>query len=59
MGLKGEYTSKLLLGLEKRLKTKVCTCIKKITKMRLMRYRIMKKNGFLTFLGKEGLGWPI
>ena len=34
-GLKGQYTSKLLLGLENRLKTKVFTCIKKITKMRL------------------------
>ena len=41
----------LLLGLENRLKTKVFTCIKKITKMRLMRYRMMKKNGFLAFLG--------
>ena len=43
-GLKGQYTSKLLLGLENRLKTKVFTCIKKITKMRLMRYRIIKKK---------------
>ena len=51
LGLKGQYTSKLLLGLENRLKTKVFTCIKKITKMRLMRYRIMKKNGSLAFLG--------
>ena len=45
-GLKGQYTSKLLLGLENGLKTKVFTCIKKITKMRLMRYRIMKKERF-------------
>ena len=37
-GLKGQYTSKLLLGLENRLKTKDFTCIKKITKMQLMRY---------------------
>ena len=45
-GLKGQYTSKLLLGLENRLKTTVFTCIKKITKIRLMRYRIMKKKRF-------------
>ena len=44
VGLKGQYTSKLLLVLEIRLKTKVFTCIKKITKMRLMRYRLMKKK---------------
>ena len=32
-GLKGQYTSKLLLGLENRLKKKDFTCIKKIRKM--------------------------
>ena len=53
-GLKGQYTLKLLLGLENRLKKKVFKCIKKITKMRLMRYRIMKKKWFFDIfrLGK-------
>ena len=32
VGLKGQYTSKLLLGLENRLKTKVFTSIKKLQK---------------------------
>ena len=45
-GSNRQYTSKLLLGLENRLKTKVFTCIKKITKMRLMRYWIMKIKRF-------------
>ena len=47
--LKGQYTSKLLLGLENILKTKVFTCIKKIKRMRIMRYRIMKKAVFWYF----------
>ena len=59
MALKVQYTSKLLLGLGNRLKTKVFTCIKKITKMRLVRYRIMKKKRFFGIftLGDAGNGF--
>ena len=52
VGLKGQYTSKLLFGLENRLKIKVSKCIKKITKMRINEIsNNEKKSGFSAFLG--------
>ena len=50
LGLKGQYTSKLLLGLKNRLKTTVITCLKNY-KNATNEISNNEKKRFLAFLG--------